>query len=109
MLVEFAKRAKSVLRSGDLLARYGGEEFALLMTRTTVPDAILIAERIRQETAAKPVSFESNVIPITVSLGLSCLTGQTECQPVDLISRADEQLYVAKRTGRNKICYQSET
>lgn len=109
VLVEFARRVKSVLRSGDLLARYGGEEFALLMTRTTLVDAVQVAERIRQATAEAPVRFEADVIPVTVSLGISCFFGQKSWDPLQLVARADEQLYVAKRSGRNQCCYLSGT
>lgn len=109
VLVEFARRAKSVVRSGDLLARYGGEEFALLMTRTTLADAIQVAERIRQVIAATPIEFENNSIPVTVSLGFCWLTPHATCKPADLLAEADEQLYVAKRSGRNQVCYHSGT
>ncbi|MBS0201614.1 MAG: GGDEF domain-containing protein [Planctomycetes bacterium] len=109
VLVEFAQRAKSVLRSGDLLARYGGEEFALLMTRTSLADAIQVAERIRQVAAATPIDFEEHAISVTVSLGLSCLTPHRACKPADMLARADEQLYLAKRSGRNQVCHSSGT
>ena len=106
VLVEFARRAKAALRSGDLLARYGGEEFAMLLTRTTLEDAVQIAERIRQSTADVPVEFEEHLIPITVSIGIGCHLGSSECHSSDLLADADKQLYVAKQSGRNQVQYQ---
>lgn len=105
VLVEFARRVKWNLRSGDLLARFGGEEFAMLMTRTPLADAVTVAERVRQTTAASPVVFDGQNIPITVSLGLSCTAGRPEISPDKFIAEADEQLYAAKHSGRNKVCY----
>lgn len=105
VLVEFAHRIKSVLRSGDLLARYGGEEFAMLLTRTSIEDAAQIAERIRELTAATPVAFEEREIPITVSIGICCSDGTQQVEPSELIGRADEKLYLAKASGRNQVQY----
>lgn len=105
VLVNFAHRVKAILRGGDLLARYGGEEFAMLMTRTPIEDAVMVAERVRQITQAEPVSFDGEAIPITVSLGVACAAGETESTPERLISQADEQLYAAKQSGRNQVCY----
>lgn len=104
VLVEFARRAKSILRAGDLLARYGGEEFAIVLTRTALDEAVSIAERVRQLTAAAPVEFEDLSIPITVSIGISCDTGLTDARTTDLLARADEKLYAAKHGGRNQVC-----
>lgn len=103
VLVEFASRVKSVLRSGDLLARYGGEEFVMLLTRTSIQDAVQIAERVRQLTAATPVSFEDKEIPVTVSIGICCNDGTQNIDPSELIARADEKLYFAKNSGRNQV------
>ncbi len=56
VLVEFARRVRGVLRSGDLLARYGGEEFCMLLSRTALDDAVQVAERVRALAAATPVT-----------------------------------------------------
>ncbi len=106
VLVEFARRAKSMVRSGEILARYGGEEFALLLPRTEQPQAIAAAERLRQAIAAQPVVFEQHSIPITVSIGLATIAAQP-CTAQELIAIADERLYIAKNSGRNRVCYES--
>lgn len=106
VLVEFARRAKSVLRSGELLARYGGEEFAMIMTRATLSDAVSAAERLREIIASTPVTFESTEIPITVSIGVHCFDGRSDAKTADLIAAADEMLYRAKNSGRNLVQYE---
>jgi diguanylate cyclase (GGDEF)-like protein len=103
VLVEFARRAKSVLRSGDVFARYGGEEFAAVLARTSLEDALHAAERIRQTIAATPIRFDDVLIPATVSIGLCCHHQSPEPDSTHLIALADEQLYAAKQSGRNQV------
>jgi diguanylate cyclase (GGDEF)-like protein len=103
VLVEFARRIGETLRSGDLFARYGGEEFAVLLARTDLDDAVLAAERIREVTAANPVLFEGINIPITVSIGVATATAFANETPDQLLGHADERLYQAKRSGRNRV------
>jgi diguanylate cyclase (GGDEF)-like protein len=104
VLAEFAGRAMSVLRSGEVLARYGGEEFALLCSPATLKHAINAAVRVRQITAAQPIVFEQVEIPVTVSIGVCCVwPAREEINSAELLSRADERLYAAKKNGRNRI------
>jgi len=108
VLVEFAQRARSVLRSGELLARYGGEEFAMILTRASLSDAVSAAERLREIIAATPVAFETTDIPITVSIGVHCFDGRSDAKPAELIASADEMLYRAKDNGRNQVQYEMD-
>lgn len=103
VLVEFARRARSVLRSGELLARYGGEEFAMIMTRSSLADGVAVAERVRRVTEALPVFVDSNSIAVTVSIGVHCFDGQSQATSTELIDAADELMYQAKRLGRNQV------
>ncbi len=103
VLIEFSRRAKSILRSGDLLCRYGGEEFVMLMTRTTLDEAVGVAERVRCAIGSAPVRYESIEIPITLSLGVTCFEGQAIPEPNALIAFADGLLYAAKNSGRNQV------
>jgi diguanylate cyclase (GGDEF)-like protein len=103
VLVEFARRAKSVLRSGELLARFGGEEFALLCTHSTVDEAARAAERIRSIVAAEPVVFDHQVIPVTVSVGVSSTRTDGSTDMDKLLAQADYWLYQAKESGRNQV------
>jgi diguanylate cyclase (GGDEF)-like protein len=103
VLVEFARRASSVLRSGEILARYGGEEFALLCSPATLRDGLAAAERIRLVISAKPVAFNELEIPVTVSIGAAGYDGRVPVNATELFSQADAMLYRAKQNGRNRI------
>jgi diguanylate cyclase (GGDEF)-like protein len=108
VLRELAQRVESQVRASDVAARYGGEEFVILLPHTDVVSGRLLAERIRQEVAAKPVVFESDgQVTITASIGIAAVL------PVDgddlktlgdsLLARADVALYRAKASGRNRV------
>ncbi len=89
------------LRDSDMLGRLGGEEFAVLLPRTTLQDAMLVAERIRQAISVMPIKTERALIYITASLGVTTI--RTDDSMVSLFKRADEALYAAKEAGRNKV------
>ncbi|XZE32365.1 diguanylate cyclase [Pirellulaceae bacterium SH501] len=107
VLCEFARRAKSVLRAGEILARYGGEEFALLCVPADEEQAAAVGERIRSAVAESPILFESIEIPVTVSIGVACYHALDTCDATTLIQQADEQLYRAKENGRDQVCVRS--
>lgn len=108
VLVEFARRASAVVRGGELLARYGGEEFAILCSRTSLSEAIVLAERLRQAIAAEPVEFEKHSIPMTVSMGVARTSNQIDSAS-EILEQADHWLYRAKELGRNQVQYQGKT
>lgn len=91
------------VRGSDMVFRYGGEEFMVLLSSTGKKGALLLADRIRQRVQETEIICGSNVIKVTVSLGVSCLdaaeTGQT------LFLKADKALYDAKANGRNCVRY----
>lgn len=105
VLVEFANRARTTLRGGDLLARYGGEEFCILLARTELRVAAEIAERVRLCIAESPVMFEDKSIPVTASVGIACDQEERVLTQDDLVALADARLYSAKSAGRNRICF----
>jgi diguanylate cyclase (GGDEF)-like protein len=102
--------AKPVLqRPGDFLARYGGEEFVCLLPDTPLADATALADRIRQAVADQGVQHEHNPGEgvITISLGVAESLHPAITSPEELIGAADSQLYLAKRSGKNRVCANS--
>ena len=94
-------------RAADLPARYGGEEFAVILPETDSQGALAIAEMIHEQMARREIPHKSSEVSqfLTVSIGLAMLAEPTTIKtPVELIKAADEQLYRAKREGRNQTC-----
>jgi diguanylate cyclase (GGDEF)-like protein len=104
ILVAAAKPA--LQRPGDFLARYGGEEFVCLLPDTPLADAAALAERIRQAVADQRVLHEHNPRQgvMTISLGVAESLHAGITNAVQLIGAADNQLYLAKRSGKNRVC-----
>ena len=102
MLKEIAKRLHARIRREELLARYGGEEFAAVLPETGKDGAMEFGEQIRQLVAREPFEFEGDSLPVTISVGVATLDGQNLDAP-SFIRVADENLYKAKRGGRNKV------
>jgi PAS domain S-box-containing protein len=88
----------------NMAARYGGEEFAVIMPGTSAEAAAVMAERIRRSLACQAMEHlghEAGVV--TVSIGVAALVPQRGADPEVLIRSADQALYEAKRTGRNRV------
>jgi len=104
VLREFAVRLASNVRAVDLPCRYGGEEFVVVMPGTKLEDAERIAERIRLHVAGSPfrVAQGTELLTATISVGVAATQGP-EDTPDALLKRADEGLYEAKQSGRNKV------
>ena len=103
VLRELAGVVRGLVRQEDLFARSGGEEFVVVLVETTKPGATQVAERIREAVAAHRFRFEATPITLTVSVGLASTAGDPAVTPTDLRQQADEKLYEAKRTGRNRV------
>jgi diguanylate cyclase (GGDEF)-like protein len=103
VLKDLAARIRPRIRREDLFARYGGEEFACVLPSTALPGGIVFAEHLRTIIAERPCVFEHHTIPFTISVGVTTLDRETGVDPAGLIKRADENLYVAKRGGRNRV------
>jgi diguanylate cyclase (GGDEF)-like protein len=102
-LRELTRRVKDGIRKEELFARYGGEEFVVVLPETDRAGAISTAERIRSLVESRPFEFENHRLPITISLGVATLEGGEMIGPSDLLRRADERLFEAKRAGRNRV------
>jgi diguanylate cyclase (GGDEF)-like protein len=90
------------IRTTDKAARFGGEEFVVLLREIDQETAILLAERIRRAIAETSIRHGDILIPATVSIGLA-IFAEDDRDVQDIIERADQGLYVAKKTGRNRV------
>ncbi len=103
VLQHVAQLMQQSTRPRDLVARSGGEEFSLLLPDMDLQEATALAERLRQSLEARPTSWQGQSLPITASLGVSqMVVGDTQADAV--LVRADQALYRAKSTGRNRVC-----
>jgi len=101
VLQSVAAKAASIIRSTDFIARYGGEEFCCLLPETNAAAAEIVAENLRKHIEEMENSFENNVVKVTISLGISSFV--SEDSPDSLLKRADDALYQAKHSGRNRF------
>lgn len=98
-LQHIASIIQSCSRAGDLACRAGGEEFCLLLPDTSLQVATDIAERIRTTIAASPLD---KVGAMTISIGVASRTSAEQTSAA-ILKCADERLYRAKDTGRNRV------
>jgi len=103
VLCDLAALIQQAIRKDELFARYGGEEFCIVLPETTLPEAILAAERYRELVERHPFSYQDHPLHVTVSLGAACHV-PTHQSAIELIESADERLYAAKAHGRNCVC-----
>ncbi len=102
-LRELCNRVRTVIRTTDLLARYGGEEFAIVLPETDAAAARQIAEQIRLSTRGRPFTFNGVPYPLTVSAGVVTTRGEEGLTVANLLQQADENLYLAKTSGRDRV------
>jgi diguanylate cyclase (GGDEF)-like protein len=102
VLRDAAKVIQGVIRDRDYIGRYGGDEFLVLLWNSSRANACIIAERIRAEVEKHPFVYEGKKISVTLSLGLACLDDSMQSVD-DLVKRADEAQYTAKRNGGNQV------
>lgn len=94
-----ASALEGAVRMTDVVSRYGGEEFLVLLPNTELPQALMLAERMRADLRLMPVTFRPE--PVTASFGVAQWESKDSVE--SLVGRADEALYEAKRTGRDKV------
>lgn len=105
VLKKLAEVCRETLREVDIIGRIGGEEFAILLPETERTEAVEAAERLRTAIANVKVPLESGLpLHFTISIGVASLTSKEDNMDV-LLNQADEALYKAKETGRNKVCF----
>jgi diguanylate cyclase (GGDEF)-like protein len=102
VLREMSKRLLRRVRKEELLARYGGEEFAAVLPETDHAGALKFGEQVREIVSVEPFEYEGDSFPVTVSVGVATLDGQ-DMELNAFIKIADDNLYRAKRSGRNCV------
>jgi diguanylate cyclase (GGDEF)-like protein len=103
VLVALAQHVSRLLRAEDVFARYGGEEFVVLCRQTELANAEILAQRIRATIEQLEIIFKGDRIPVTVSLGVAMIPTPNVADVDSFIANADEALYEAKRSGRNRV------
>ena len=99
-------KLRKTLRESDKLVRYGGEEFVIVLAATDLIEAEQLTERIRQQIESTVWKALPTTQQITISIGLTELLLRDRV--VDPIARADQALYIAKRSGRNRVVSSSD-
>lgn len=94
------------VRKIDLVARFGGEEFIVLLPETDMAGATVVAEKLRHAIESLNIPIETRVEPvhITISVGVATMAADHQASVDDLMEAADQGLYKAKKTGRNRVC-----
>lgn len=106
-LIQSCLRTTRGIHEADFIARYGGEEFIVVLRNVDLKQAAFkIAERIRDTVQKAVFEWEDKIIPVTISLGVANLHSD-ENFPDPMVRRADEALYRAKGSGRNRVCIET--
>ncbi|MCX5707621.1 MAG: GGDEF domain-containing protein [Candidatus Omnitrophica bacterium] len=103
ILAAVARVIKENIRQIDLLGKYGGEEFCVILTETDIQGAQFVAERIRSAAQDAVVQAYDEVLSVTISIGISGFPNDG-ADLTGLVDKADQALYQAKETGRNRVC-----
>jgi diguanylate cyclase (GGDEF)-like protein len=104
VLTHIASTLKSGLRECDIVTRYGGEEFLILLPDTSGIQASQPLNRLRQRLAESKFMHNGLEIKMSVSIGIATISSIDD-DPMDTVLRADNALYSAKKSGRNKVVY----
>lgn len=104
VLAEMSQIVHASIRVEDVFARVGGEEFSAICRGTDQIQGHTVAERLRTSVAAKEFVWDGKVIPVTMSVGLATVPNASIHDATEFIAAADQVLYEAKRSGRNRVC-----
>lgn len=108
VLKGLAALMKGKMRDGEILARFGGEEFIICLCRADEKGAISAAERMRKAVEDANIEGTNSPIKTTISIGIAIYPDKNLKNSDEIIKMADEALYHAKRSGRNKVVVYSE-
>ena len=100
-LIHLAHVIKDCLRPADTVARYGGEEFVIILPDTPLHEGVEAVERLQREMTKKFFLNNNERILVTFSAGVALRAGEEDQE--DLVGRADKAMYIAKKTGKNRV------
>ncbi len=103
VLKVFGEILKTNSRRSDICARLDGEEFLMVFTHANENNVRMVLERILNQLREHKFSFGGKTITVTASFGVSSFQGKVPPEFAKLVIKADEELYAAKRAGRNRI------
>jgi two-component system, cell cycle response regulator len=103
VLREAARRMQNSIRQYDSIGRYGGEEFLILFPGCSEVDCFAQADRLRKQLAQAEMSVKDAALRVTASFGVTVAMPGVTCSQEGLIRKADEALYIAKKSGRNRV------
>ncbi|OHD70085.1 MAG: hypothetical protein A2W19_04650 [Spirochaetes bacterium RBG_16_49_21] len=104
-LINVARVIRESIRQIDVASRYGGEEFAIILPSTEIHEALIVAERIRENIEKLTIPSDSNELRVTISIGVTQFDPERDKTKNTLIDRADKALYISKRNGRNLVSF----
>jgi two-component system cell cycle response regulator len=102
VLKSIAHLLEKTLRTIDIVGRYGGDEFIIILPQIDLENAYIACERLREAVELETFLFDDNVIPLAISLGIATYQDGKDAQ--SLIKIADDNLYRAKKEGKNRTC-----
>ena len=105
VLKHLAQTIQQSIRKIDIPCRFGGEEFCVILPSTSSLVGHQVAERLREMVASSPYELDSGeTLNISVSIGLCSYTSNSQLSLEKFLEKCDEQLYRAKKSGRNRVC-----
>jgi diguanylate cyclase (GGDEF)-like protein len=104
VLKSMARLVEKNLRTIDIVGRYGGDEFIVILPQIDLDNTYIAGERLRQAVESETFLYNDEVIKLTISLGVAAYQDGKDTQA--LIKLADDNLYRAKKEGKNRICYE---
>lgn len=105
VLVKVARVIQESVRQLDIPARYGGEEFAIILPKTELNEAIMVAKRIRQSVEESAVVCNEKKLSVTISIGVTQYDYDRDIDNKTMVERADKALYMSKADGRNRVSF----